>query len=69
MTNLIEMVEDEMSTLTNCVLMLKTGAPLGLVSQYLFGKLRKLRSSKYLPARDIYKAQTLEKDFSQDWFI
>ena len=68
MTNLIEMVEDEMSTLTNCVLMLKTGAPLGLVSQYLFGKLRKLRSSKYLPARDIYKAQILEKDFSQDWF-
>jgi len=62
------MVEDEMSTLTNCLLMLKTGAPLGLVSQYLFGKFRKLRSSKYLPARDIYKAQTLEKDFSQDWF-
>jgi hypothetical protein len=68
MTSIVEMVEYEMSALTNCLFMLKTGASLGLVSQYFFGRFRKFRSSKYLPVRDIYRAQMLEKDFSNDWF-
>jgi len=48
--------------------MLETGASLGLLSKYILGRFRKLRSSKYLPVRDRYKAQMSEKDFSNDWF-
>ena len=57
-----------MSTLTSCIFMLKTGASLGLVSKYLYGKFCHFPPSKYLQVRDTYKAQMSEKEFSNDWF-